>query len=204
MKTLGTRILIFICLTLSLVSPCVAETPEEVVTKMMDKIKAVGSPAPYLDYVNWDSAYSSLSEEQKTQMKVSSAKELKGTFEQMFTDTESFFRAKFDEKIKDVPASERSMHEAKFKQMVAAIEMQQERMKEQIKNTDYKIGESNVKEDKATVKLTQTYEGQSRDRTIHLTNESGAWLLDSASIFTEEKKEVLSKDSPPPKAPAAK
>ena len=68
-------------------------------------------------------------------------------------------------------------------QIQQMLKQRQEEMKKQISETEYKVGKANVQGSTATVKLTQTYQGDSKEREIQLNKVGEKWMLDSASMF---------------------
>jgi hypothetical protein len=198
--TIQKLILALVLLGLQATVVVAEQTPEAVVSEMMAKIKAAGSPAPFIDYVNWPLAFKSAPEQMKAQMKVTSADQMKTTFQRMFTDTKAFFHEQMKDRLAAVPEDKRAMAEAQLEKMNQMIDQQQAQMKEQIQQTDYSVGKATVEGNSARVMLTQSYQGQTREREVQLTKEGGAWLLDSATIFQEQEQAKAS--APAPSAPA--
>ena len=183
-KILGTLAAAVFCATVLFASTAsAAPTPETTVKEIVDKIKAAASPSPIIEYVDWDGAFQGLPEEQKAMMKITSSSEMKGLYRKILEDPIAAMKEKMKEQMATIPAEQQAAAQQQMAHMEEMIGQQKAKMTEQIKATEYEIGKSTVDGDKATVKLTQSYQGQKREEEIALVKKGDKWLLSSVDMF---------------------
>ena len=174
----------FLCSALLVLLPSAAfASPEAVVKEIVEKIKAAANPSPIVDYVDWSKAYEKMPPMQKTMMKVESANGMKEFYREMLTNPAAMMEKRMKEQAASMPEAQQAAMQQSMGQIQQMLKQRQDEMKKQITETEYKIGKATVEGEKATVKLTQVYQGDSKEREIQLNKVGEKWMLDSASMF---------------------
>ena len=158
--------------------------PEAIVQEIVTKIKAASNPSPIVDYVDWSKAYEKMPPMQKTMMKVDSADGMKEFYRQMLTNPAMMMEKRMKEQAASMPEAQQAAMQQSMGQIQQMLKQRQEEMKKQISETEYTVGKATVEGEKATVMLTQEFEGEKKEREIQLNKVGEKWMLDSTSMFS--------------------
>jgi hypothetical protein len=170
---------------LSLSSSAFALTPEETVKEIVEKIKSAGTPAPIVEYVDWESAFSGIPQEQRSMMKLASAQEMKVAYTKVINDPVAAIKERMEAQIATLPADKQAEAKEKVKMMEQSINKQKAEMTDRIKQTEYQVGKADVKGDTATVNLVQDFKGDKKEQQVKLIKKGDAWLLASQEMFSK-------------------
>lgn len=163
-------------------APAVADsTPAGTVTEFVEKIKAAGSPSPIVEYIDWTRAFAEFPEAQKSQLKITTADGMKSFFKDMLANPAKAMKAQMEARLAQLPPEQQEQAKASLVQLETMMQQKEAEMKDRIAKTEYKIDGTEIDGVKATVKLTQTYQGQAKTEEIKLEKIGGRWLLPSLS-----------------------
>ena len=166
---------------------------KQTVEEILSKMKAAESPAPVVDYVDWKGAYEKMPAAQRQAVGVESAEGLRSFYSKMMTNPKEVMEKKLEEQLASMPEEKKSMMRASMGRMEQMVDQRQEMMRKQLAETEYKVGEATMEGEVATVPITQTHNGETKQRDIKLTKVDGRWLLDSATMFEEGTKAMESR-----------
>jgi len=164
-------------------------TPDGTVKEIVKRMKEEGNPSVVVEYVNWEKAYADFPVKQREQLNVKNSAELKAFFQEMLAHPTDMMKKKMEQQLATVAPDKQE--EAKT-QMVKIEEMMRNKeaeMKERLTSTVYEVGDvKKLDNNKAEVKLTQTYKDQKRTETITLEKDGEAWLLPSVAMVAPQQK----------------
>jgi len=172
-------VLIFVA---SLNTALAQNSPEETIQKMTSEMKKQKSAAPIVEYVHWETAFKTLTPEESAGMKVNSAEELKKYSKSMLQDPVAFMKEQMQANLGDIPAEQRIFAEQAMAGMIEMVETEHKKMAEEMKNTEYKVGETTIEGDVATVELLTTLNGETKTDSIELKKIDGRWYLPSLGM----------------------
>lgn len=191
----------------AVVSPALADsTPDGTVKEFVEKIKAAGSPSPIVEYIDWARAFAEFPEAQKSQLKITSADGMKTFFKEMLANPAKAMKAQMEARLAQLPPEQQESAKASLVQLETMMQQKEAEMKDRIAKTEYKIEGTEVDPTgkKATVKLTQTYQGQAKTEEIKLEKTGERWLLPSLSTAGAPQSAPAASAQAAPAAPAAK
>ncbi len=187
----------------ALAAPAFADsTPDGTVKEFVEKIKAAGSPSPIVEYIDWTRAFADFPEAQKSQLNITTADGMKSFFKEMLANPAKAMKAQMEARLAKLPPEQQESAKASLAQLETMMQQKEAEMKDRIAKTEYKIESTEVNGAKATVKLTQTYQGQAKTEEIKLEKIGDRWLLPSLS--TAGAPQSAPAAAPAPAAPAAK
>lgn len=152
------------------------DEPSKVVSLVVNKIKKQGDPSPVVDYVYWDKIFSKLPQKNREVMNVHTPDELKEFYRKILHSPsgalENVLRSRMEEKLGADKTSE-MLQTLRAK----AVEKEKE-LKRKIKETEYIVGPSKIKGDKAKVPLTHVYRKEKKTEKVSLVKIKHSWLLE--------------------------
>jgi Domain of unknown function (DUF4878) len=166
-----------------------ADSPEDVVTKMVADLKKDGGPLGVINYVHWQTAFDGLPEQEKKGMGVNTPEELKTFYQNLYTDPSAFFQKQMTARMGNVPAEQQAAMKAQMDQMSAQMKEKFAKAKEDIKKTDFEITNSKIDGDKAVVHVSTTLDGAKKEDDINLIKIDDKWYLPSLLQGKEPSKE---------------
>ncbi len=176
-------------------------SPTKTVEAIVESIKASGNASGVVEYVNWKKAYEQLPEIQRKQLGIDSSDKMKGFFTEMLASPSAALKKQMEARIQTVPADKQEQAKQSLVQFEKMMQAKEAEMKERISGTVYKVSDEKVAGNVATVKLTQTFKGETKTEEVKLEKEGDKWLLPTLNS--------MGGDTPPPgaggaAAPAAK
>ncbi len=163
-----------------------AETsPEGTVKEFVGKIKSAKSPAPIVEYIDWQKAFNEFPEAQRAQLKLDTPDKLKTFFKSMLESPAKTMREQMEARLKSMPQDQQTQAKPMMDQLQTMMETKEKEMKERIAATDYQVSDEHIDGDTATVKLTQKYKGEDKSETIKLERHGSKWLLPSLKLAAE-------------------
>jgi hypothetical protein len=166
-------------------------TPDGTVKEIVGKMKSQGNPGAIVEYVNWDKAFEQFPEQQKQQLNIKSADDMKGFFREMLEHPSAIMRKQMEARLSTVPPDKQEEAKASIEQLAAAMQKKEEELKDRLVNTKYEVGAPRIDGDTAVVKLTQTYKDQTKVEDVKLEKDGDHWMLPNVNL------------TPPAKNPAA-
>lgn len=156
--------------------------PVETVNELVASMKSNGGFKGMLEHVHWPTALQNMDDEQRAAMGVKTPQDLKKVTLKFLEDPAKAFYERMSPRMKDMPEKTRKLTED-------FIVMQQERLTQKLRaaekrmvNSEYAVGKAVVDGDKASVQLTATYEGVSKERMIKLQKIDGLWYLPTSDL----------------------
>ena len=171
------KVLLFLIISL-----CFASTPEETVNKLYTDLKDSKSLASLVDYVNWDSEYKLLSEDDKKAIGVTSSSDLSEFVRKFLKSPGDVFMEKVRAQMSNVPPEQ---SEAMMKELTKKSQELDQAIKtfeNGISQWEVKVIDSAVSGTKAVVRVKETFNGQVAERPIELVQVNGKWFLTKGGV----------------------
>lgn len=160
-----------------------AETPEEVLQTIVDKIKQNSNPSPVVDYVDWNEAFKNAPAEQKQAMRITSPQQMKQVYKKMLQNPAATMKEQLEQRLEEIPAEQRPMMQQSVASLERLMKEKEKEIKERIQETTYKIGEAVIEGNTARVKVSQTYKGETKQEEVKLVKSGDRWLLPSVGAM---------------------
>jgi hypothetical protein len=156
-----------------------AGNPEDVVNSMIKDLQKDGGPLGVVNYVDWQTAFDGVPEQERKGMGVNSPEELKTFYQKLYTDPSAFFQKQMSARLATVPADQQAAMKAQMDQMSAQMKVKFEQAKEDIKKTKFEVGSAKIDGDKAVVHVSTTLNGEKKEDDINLIKIDDKWYLPS-------------------------
>ena len=172
---------VVLLLSLCMLIPFVAQanTPEDVVRKVINEMKSQSSLTPLLSAVDWDKRFADMQDGEKKALKIYSSSALRSHYQERVS---SGGQDVIDEMIQQAKRGDKKAD----KRILAAKESmkeQREIIKKGIANTVYAVGTAKVTEDTAVVPVTKTRKKKSNTVKVTLHKSGGKWVYLSAAAL---------------------
>ncbi len=167
-----------------------AEGPDEVLRKIVAEMKTAGNPSPVVDYVEWEEAFEQMSPQSRTQMKISSADDLREYYRGTLKDPVKAMRSQLQEKMKVVSFENSSQIKQYLAREQEKMVREQQEVMARIRDTKYQVGPAIIEGDTANVKLTQIYKGKVSTEEVRFVKSGETWLLPSVSALSGANSDV--------------
>lgn len=187
MQTRNLKLVIFTCVAIFVFpATAFAQTPAKLLQEIAAKLKATGSAAVLVDYVNWDSAFQNVDPRQKDQLNVQTPDALREYYRQLLTNPEKFLRQQIEGRLEELPPDQRESAKQKFEAALVEARAKLAESKLQFKESQYTVGEETITGDQAGVKLETVYKGTPKSDTIRFVKINGKWYLSSVRNIGSE------------------
>ncbi len=167
------------------VSALLAESPTEVVNKVITSMKKDGSPVAMVEYIHWPTAFENLSAQQRQEMGIDSVESLRSYMKKMLASPSSAMRDMMESRINQIPPEGQASMKAMIDQMVSRVEAQEQQMKSKIAAADYEVKALEETQDSASVEIKTLSEGKEKVDTVQLQKIDGKWYFPSISSMND-------------------
>ena len=160
--------------------------PEEAVQEMVTKLKQAGDYAVLLDYVHWETAFTQMSAQEKQALQAQNPSQLKTVVKEFLISPKKAILSKVGKDMEALPSEQKEMMTKMLTQQAEQIQTERAKRNQEIKRTEFKVGNAKVNGSRASVEVTELLDGQSKTRNIDLVLIANRWWLPS-SDFAQKK-----------------
>ncbi len=175
-------LILLVVLTFS--NSATAETPKGTLYKLFAALKSANNVSPLVEIVDWKQQFEALSAEQKEQMRVSSAEQLKNNYAMMAKSNGQFHIDSL--KAEQTLSADGQMH-GESMDFIQSLESELEdivaRNEELISRTKYIIEKTFINGDSAKIKLKKVYKGEESMLEIELHQVEDQWVTMNAGVL---------------------
>lgn len=157
--------------------------PASRLEQIVEQVKSQRSLAGAIEFVDWPSAFGMLADYEKKGMGVSSPEGFRNYQKSFLNDPKSFTEKQFDAELKKAPADQQESMKSMRTRIVEAAAKQMEEQAVVLSQTQYKVGESKVDGDSASVELKTTLLDKSASHNVKLISRNGSWYLPSLNAL---------------------
>ena len=157
------------------------------VEKMLAEIKQAGSYKPLLKHVDWNAAYSRLSDSKRKELRVASAAELEEEMKLEFERPAVVLERPWREKEGALKPQERELMQPQFDLQIAQVASRWADFNKKLKTSDYQIISSQIEEKSgksfARVVLKDKSHGESLPWKLSLVSADKDWMIVDISLI---------------------
>lgn len=146
------------------------------------KVKSSRSPAPVVEYVDWNDLYKTMDKKAIAELKVTSAGELRDHFTRIFQDPGAYAAGIIDKQIAEAPEDQRAAMQEASKEMRAALDKKTQEMKDSLGRTEFSIGKAQESGNLAQVELISERDGQKNTDNVSMKKIGDKWYLTSPNL----------------------
>jgi len=161
-------------------------SPAALVTEMVVKIKALRSSAPVVEYVDWDIAFERAPEAERNARGFRSSAEMRDYYFRLLSDPERFARQEVASRAALVPPEKRAELEQALQNSLEDIRAANDKMREQLRQIQFDVGEEKITGDTASVMVSTTLNGETSSGPVELIRKNGRWYLPSIVFATAD------------------
>lgn len=183
LTTLGLTLSILILGSQAFAEMGAADTLKEIA----GKVKASQSPEPVVEYVDWNDLYKTMDKKAISELKVTSAAELRDHFTRIFKDPGAYAAGIIDSQIAEAPEEQRAAMQEASKEMRVALDKKTQEMKDSLGRTEFTIGKAEEKGDLAQVELISERDGQKNTDNVSMKKIGEKWYLTSPNLGVGQK-----------------
>ncbi len=158
-----------------------AQTPTELTHELIAKLQKSQSLDPVIEEVDWSGAYDSMDPEQRKEMGLKSAEELKASQIENYRGMGTKVKGSVERALKNVPPEKVAVLEAMQERLNASLAEQEEKAKSDFSETSYAVGDAKVGETDAQVEIVKTKGETVTKSTVEYIKVNGKWKLKSAA-----------------------
>jgi hypothetical protein len=163
-----------------LVLPAYADTPEEAVRAIVQKMKSTGDLSPLVDQVDWDARFSQMSTDEKNALGFSSAEEMKEHYRSRATAN----GADIVEKFKKDQGAAKYTGSDPASEVAEEADRQRRDNRNRLSGTTYTVLRAENKGDgKYLVTVLKRYKEESEEVQMMMHQSGGSWLMDSGAAL---------------------
>jgi hypothetical protein len=156
-----------------------AETAEEAVSTLIQKMKSSGSITPMVEQIDWESRFKELSDEEKAARHFRNPEDMKRYYLERAKANGADSVAKLEQEQKKNPAAGGSLALVRNE-----LERQQAESKNQLLGTSYKILKSEKQDDgKTVVSVRKTLGNFSEDIQLSLRPSGSSWVIENGGAL---------------------
>ncbi|MCC6931868.1 MAG: hypothetical protein IT292_01245 [Deltaproteobacteria bacterium] len=159
-----------------------AAGPEEMLRGVVESLKTSGDPKVLLKNVHWQTAFDNLSDYQRQTMKVGSPQALENYYVRLFDDPAGAIKAQLEDYTVGMNDEAKKLNAEQINRVASLMKTQIEEGKQKLKSVQYEIGQADIKDNRAIIKLTSIHAGKTAETYVKMIRIGDRWYFPSLDI----------------------
>lgn len=158
-------------------------TPYETVGELSNRLQSSGNLGILCEYVDWETIFEKLSNEEKSFYGYGSGEDLKKYYKKKFEDSETQIIQELKNQIKTTRGKDREKLEEQVANFEESVKKAKDALLKNLHGSTYSLISSKELEDKAQIVVKKTTPDSSTTKEFSMSKRDGTWYFEDASFF---------------------